>query len=538
MIKTSKWPAILVGLVVFTLELVVGIWMAHVNLFLPGDALSRVANAYYVLYSRDPHLGAIGFIWNPLPSLLEIPILLFKPLLPELATEGLVGVLLTSSFAAATAVLLFRHYRARGHSIWIALTFVALFSFNPFIFLYGSNGMSEILFIFFLVWAVTSLLDWMDSQKVVSVIFSGFALAFAFLTRYETVAFGAFMALGVALIILRRRIVADEKQSFRVTYHRFEATELIFMLPVIYTGLLWILLNYTIMGDPLYFLRSNYSNIGQSAGLSSNLTIGPVIGNLTAALRFSWEKSVCFLLPLIAIIGMRLTRKELFRVEFFLLLLMITAIPIMQVYMLYKGSSYGWFRFFVYPLPMIAAWLPYELQKQKSQRKLIYILSCLLTFMLLVSSSIWTGRIMQNATLAQEEYEAIHFSESSTHQQILMAKQIASDLDQRIEEKKVTVLMDSFVSFWTILYSKHPDHLVITSDRDFAESLLDPVGSDIDYILVPKPEAIAALEAVNQKYGDFYFKGTDFAVLDTEYGDKWRLFRVIQKDKGNQPVQQ
>jgi hypothetical protein len=28
-----------------------------------SDALSRTANAYYVLYSRDPHLAAIGFIW-------------------------------------------------------------------------------------------------------------------------------------------------------------------------------------------------------------------------------------------------------------------------------------------------------------------------------------------------------------------------------------------------------------------------------------------------------------------------------------------
>ena len=38
-----------------------------------GDAWSRITNAYYVLYSRDPHLAAIGFIWNPLPSLMAIP---------------------------------------------------------------------------------------------------------------------------------------------------------------------------------------------------------------------------------------------------------------------------------------------------------------------------------------------------------------------------------------------------------------------------------------------------------------------------------
>ena len=29
-----------------------------------GDAYSRVGNAYYVLFSRDPHLAAIGFVWG------------------------------------------------------------------------------------------------------------------------------------------------------------------------------------------------------------------------------------------------------------------------------------------------------------------------------------------------------------------------------------------------------------------------------------------------------------------------------------------
>src|SRR3954469_15365368 len=42
-----------------------------------GDALSRVANAQYVLSSRDPHLASIGFVWNPLPSLVLVP---FVPL--------------------------------------------------------------------------------------------------------------------------------------------------------------------------------------------------------------------------------------------------------------------------------------------------------------------------------------------------------------------------------------------------------------------------------------------------------------------------
>src|SRR5271156_1769833 len=36
-----------------------------------GDAVSRMANGYYILYSRDPHLAAIGFVWEPLTSLVD-----------------------------------------------------------------------------------------------------------------------------------------------------------------------------------------------------------------------------------------------------------------------------------------------------------------------------------------------------------------------------------------------------------------------------------------------------------------------------------
>jgi hypothetical protein len=59
--------------------------MMRYNLFDP-DAPSRVANAGYVLESRDPHLSAVGFVWNPLPSLVEVPILQLSRWWPELCS--------------------------------------------------------------------------------------------------------------------------------------------------------------------------------------------------------------------------------------------------------------------------------------------------------------------------------------------------------------------------------------------------------------------------------------------------------------------
>src|SRR5262245_9211017 len=67
-------------------------WFSHHNL-IPNDASSRLANAYYVLFSRDPHLAAVGFVWNPLPSLMLLPVLPLKALVPAFTQEALLAPL-------------------------------------------------------------------------------------------------------------------------------------------------------------------------------------------------------------------------------------------------------------------------------------------------------------------------------------------------------------------------------------------------------------------------------------------------------------
>lgn len=67
------------NLFIFLLSFLLNIGVAYIFYFVlrigNSDALSRTANAYYVLYSRDPHLAAIGFIWPQLPSILQLPLL-------------------------------------------------------------------------------------------------------------------------------------------------------------------------------------------------------------------------------------------------------------------------------------------------------------------------------------------------------------------------------------------------------------------------------------------------------------------------------
>ena len=49
--------------------LAVGYWLQVRHGFILGDALSRVSAAQGALFSRDPHLAAIGFIFTPLTAM-------------------------------------------------------------------------------------------------------------------------------------------------------------------------------------------------------------------------------------------------------------------------------------------------------------------------------------------------------------------------------------------------------------------------------------------------------------------------------------
>jgi len=91
------------GFIVFALAfvsyLIVAVLLDYKYDVVTGDATSRMANAFYVLYSRDPHVAAVGFIWNPLPSFIDLFFLLFKDLWPALSSRVLSRRMLSSTIS-------------------------------------------------------------------------------------------------------------------------------------------------------------------------------------------------------------------------------------------------------------------------------------------------------------------------------------------------------------------------------------------------------------------------------------------------------
>ena len=70
--------------------------------------------------SRDPHLAAIGFVWNPLPSLAAIPLVALRGIWPPLATKAFAGCVVSALCMAGAVVQLRGFLRETGLAGFLA----------------------------------------------------------------------------------------------------------------------------------------------------------------------------------------------------------------------------------------------------------------------------------------------------------------------------------------------------------------------------------------------------------------------------------
>ena len=229
------------------------------------DAISRTANASYVLFSRYPHVAAVGFVWNPLPSLAEVPLLIFKPLWPALQTTGVAGALMSALFMAGAVVQLrnlLADHGARRSWTWVV---TAAFALYPLVLLYGSDGLSEAPYLFFTLWAVSRVTRWMHTDDVRDLVVGGMALGFDFLARYEVVGIASCAAVLVAGTTYLRCDLAGVRQ--RVGRGVLDAVVLLVPFALSFVG--WALAGWVITGSAFSQFSSVYGNSSQISVVSS-----------------------------------------------------------------------------------------------------------------------------------------------------------------------------------------------------------------------------------------------------------------------------
>ncbi len=520
MLQNNKRMSWLLFAFIFLAEFSVGYYIAHILGFMHSDAMSRVANAFYVLYSRDPHLGAIGFVWNPLPSLMELIPLLVYPLYRPIASSGLASVLMSSVFAGLTAVLLFRTGRKFNLSVTMSLTIALLYGLNPFFFLFGANGLSDAPYIYFIMASIAYFCLWIKDREVRDLILTSFALSLAFWTRYEAVPLGFSLALAIAVIVLFWH--KDSSYTLRERWLKVEATAIIAILPTFFFGLLWIFFNYTIMGNPLYFLNSEYSNDALAAILNEDESFRALFGNPIAILELVAQKTFWYAIPLISILIVRTITRRLFQWDLLVLLLLFAAIPGLQLLLLFRESSFGFFRYFMYVFPIVVAWIPYELHQIALRwRRISFSIIC---GGMLINACMLTYAIT-NPNIAPDENNFLTINENNVkYETQKLEKEIARWIDDNITE---TVLTDSASAYVILVNSHYPKRYLITSDYDFRNAVKDPVQYGARYVLVPKPLRNVQ-STINTTYPTLYEHGSDWTSLVRDFNDVWKLYQVLE----------
>jgi len=255
-VEPSNWESGILAALAFVLSLATAVVLVFHFHIVVHDAFSRVMNAYYTIFSEQFHLAAMGFVWNPLPSLLELPILLLHGVFPSLIQQGFAGNLM-SAFSGALCVFYFDRLltRTKLTRLWRIL-WTVLFLFNPMILFYFATGMSEVLMLGTMMCALDGAISYVQTSRLSSLTAAGGWLGTCFLVRYEAIPFALMLGIAFLFAIWMRGKSAAE----------MEAELILAAFPLVSAVLLWMMVNWMIMGNPLYFINSIYSH---SATLST-----------------------------------------------------------------------------------------------------------------------------------------------------------------------------------------------------------------------------------------------------------------------------
>lgn len=488
--------------------LVVSYYLVYHLKFVFGDAVSRTEKAFLTLYDNEPKLASLGFIWTPLPSLLQIPLVLLK----DAALHGFSGNVLSSIFGAFSCLYVYKFLRRTRINLSLQVIFVLIYGLNPMIVFYSANGMSESIFIFFLLLSTWHYLEWKKSAKINDLILMGISLSMAFLSRYEAVPF----ALLMGVLILFTYYFGDFRGNFKFV----EGSFIVYFAPISFVILLWIIANWLITGDPLHFLRGQYSNIDQTKSISGN--VKELQGYIFDSLLYV-GKRVFFLFPVFVVILLFFLFKQIRRPSYLAisLIALSLAVPVFEYLMILTGGSFGWLRFFIYVIPFSFVLISEYFSCRKVSSLLVGFF--LVLFML---SDVSSGMAMHSEVYGKEEYQLFdvisrkrNIDDSNTYTKDL---EVATYVNENLKGHRI--LIDDFTGFGIILESLNPRIFINNSDNDYAKSLSDP-ANNCDYILARKPEGIGTFDAINKKFPDLFYDGAPFAALYKDFG-LWRLYKI------------
>jgi Dolichyl-phosphate-mannose-protein mannosyltransferase len=526
---------VVIFLLVFGVQLAFGVWMAARG-FRWGDAFYRSASAQSVLYSSDPKLANVGFVWMPLVTLLNLPWVALYSIWPGVVASGFASAATSAVAGGATAALLLFAARRFGLPRWLGWAFALLVSVNPMVFLYSGSGMAEGVTAPFLIGALCCLTLFWHSGERRWIAAAGIALGLGFAAAYEAVPFGAalFGALAAGVFRPTEARPSAPQGPARAT----EGLGFLLLVPSVFIGILWIAGNAAIMGDPLFFAKGAYGYSGyQEKSHTAALGMPDVTGDALGAVAMVGERMWPFLIPLIAVLAVRAIDRRLWRLNTLCVVLVGLSVPFGLIApMAFSGSAMGYLRYLIYPLFAAAGWGLYEISISARRRRAVAVV--LAGWALSIPACLW---IMTNPGLGlQESRELRAVAHGATAQELGFKDPVdgrapvAAYLEEHALANGATVLLDSFQGA-AVAAQVRPRYahgqLVMTFDRRFDASLADPYANRIDYVLVPDPRRWPQDAILTGRPRLWSGKEPGFTLVRTihtamDLPEDWRLFAV------------
>ena len=388
----QSWLVVLAALLATGVS-IWSIWTGYAIAY--GDSESHLNIAKRVVDSLSPGFAQLGGIWLPLPHVLMLPFVVFDPLWRSGAAGAIVSGLafVISVLYIYKLTLLLIEKKSAG--IVAALVFMA----NPNILYMQSTPMSELVLICFFVLSTYFFIRFLKRDNdLLSLLLAGLFGFLATLSRYDGWFLVMIEAFVVGLVYFPWKQVPRRLSQFRLLFDKqkwqnLEGKLILYCTLAFFGILLWLLWDWLILGDPLYFLHSEFSAGTQQAEWRSRGAL-PAYHNLWLAFLYYFTtamSNIGVFVTGIAITGLVMfSRKQQDSQKWFVLLVLMVPF-IFNVLTLFLGQSvifiphltknFEWnlfnVRYGLLMVPAAALLVGYAFYRSKMAGRLLLIALCM-----------------------------------------------------------------------------------------------------------------------------------------------------------------
>ncbi len=254
----------------------IALYFSYTNNFILtyNDAASHLNIARRVIDNLTPGIAQIGTVWLPLPHLLMIPLAIND----DLWHTGFAGSIISMAAFIVSVYFTYKTVFTITKSVVGGVIGAAIMALNPNFLYIQTTPMTEPLLIAMFCAAVYFLARYVEHWQVQQLLISSVFVAAATLIRYDGWFLFMFLSALLPLWIWKWR-----------GRHEAESSLILFLFMGGFGIGMWVLWNWMIFGDPLYFVTGPFSAYAQQRVLKSVGQL-PTEGDIyIASLYFFWS---------------------------------------------------------------------------------------------------------------------------------------------------------------------------------------------------------------------------------------------------------